>query len=255
MGGAVSQRDFAAALLSPGMPVPAGIVSPRGEPDAARFAVYRNNVFVGLTRALAQRFPVAERLVGTDFFYGMARTYATGHRPASPLMFQYGNDFPDFIAAFPPAAGVQYLVDVARLEAAWTDAYHAADAPSLDLATLAAVAAERLHGVRLSAHPSARLIRSAFPVGSIWAGHRTDPVTPPARWQAETVLIARPDADVNVHILPAADAAFTAALLAGATLGEAAAASSSVEFDFGAALVGLIGLGAFSAIEEDGDTQ
>ena len=70
---AASQDAFAAALLDPGSPLPDGITTARGRADRARFAVYRNNVFVGLTNALARRFPVTERLVGTEFFHGMAR--------------------------------------------------------------------------------------------------------------------------------------------------------------------------------------
>ncbi|MBX3530363.1 MAG: putative DNA-binding domain-containing protein [Rhizobiaceae bacterium] len=249
MGFTTSQHAFAAALLDPGSVLPEGVTSARGAADPLRFAVYRNNVFVSLVRALAQRFPVTERLVGEEFFRGMARTYAADRKPASPLMFEYGGDFPDFVASFPPAAGLPYLADVARIEAVWTDAYHAADAPPLGVTALAAIPPDRLAASRLVPHPSAGLVRSAHPAGSIWAGHRDDPVMPPASWVPETVLVVRPEMNVNVHALPAADAAFAAALLAGASLGEASGASSDVsDFDFGAALVGLVTLGAFRAI-------
>ena len=77
----------------------------RGGADATRFAVYRNNVDVGLTKALAQRFPVAERLVGDEFFAGMARAYVPVQAAASPLMIEYGDDFPDFIAALRAGSG------------------------------------------------------------------------------------------------------------------------------------------------------
>lgn len=250
---ASEQHAFAAALADPASPVPAGVVTARGDADALRFAVYRNNVFVGLTKALAQRFPVTERLVGVDFFAGMARAYAQVRKPASPLMFRYGGDFPDFIATFPPAASLPYLPDVARLEAAWTDAYHAADAARLDASVLAGVAPARLPAIRLSRHPAARLIRSAHPVGSIWAAHQGSEVAPVAIWQAETVLVVRPGMDVGIHILPASDADFAEALFRGATLEEAAAAGSHAGFDFGAALVGLLSLGAFGVIDHGDD--
>lgn len=250
-----NQNAFAAALLQPGSPLPDGITTARNEADAARFAVYRNNVFVGLTRALAQRFPVTERLIGTDFFRGMARAYAQEHRPATPLMFAYGEDFPDFIAAFAPAASLAYLPDVARLEAAWTDAYHAADAVPVQPADLGALAPDRLETARLTPHPAARLIRSDYPIGTIWAAHQGDEVTPVCHWQPETVLVARPHMEVRIHVLPTQDSGFAAALLQGAMLGEAAqAALSGPLFSFGATLVGLVSLGAFRAIDT-GDQQ
>jgi len=253
MSFAVSQGAFAEALLDPERPVPAGVTTARGGIDAARFAVYRNNVFVGLTQALARRFPVTERLVGTEFFAGMARVYAQERKPDSPLIFTYGDDFPDFVAGFAPAKDLAYLPDVARIEAAWTHAYHAADVAPLELATLAAIQPEMLPVLRLVPHPSAGLVRSQHPVGSIWAAHQSDAVRPVADWKPETMFVVRPDMTVEVHILPPHDAAFAAAILGGATLGDAAetALAKDKEFDFGAALVGLVTLGAFCALRQD----
>jgi hypothetical protein len=253
MNFATSQAAFAAALLHADRPVPDAITTARGGADAARFAVYRNNVFVGLTKALAQRFPVTERLVGSEFFMAMARAYAQDHKPASPLMIEYGGDFPDFIATFQPAKELAYLPDVARIEAAWTRAYNAADAVPLDLAILGAVAPEALADVRLVPHPSAGLIGSKHPVGSIWSAHQQEMVTPVVDWRAQAVLIVRPEMTVDVHILPPQDAVFATCLFSAATLGEAAEAAfaASHEFDFGTALIGLASLGAFSALQQD----
>lgn len=249
-----SLRSFAEALLDPERPVPATVTTVRGDIDPVRFAVYRNNVFVGLTRVLAERFPVTHRLVGEEFFTGMARAYLRGHKPSSPLMFQYGDDFPDFVRCFAPARDLPYLPDIAQLEAAWSRAYHAADAAPLGLAALASIRPEMLPASRLVPHPSACLICSLHPVGSIWAGHQERTVEPPAEWKSETVLVVRPDMTVDVHLLPARDALFAAALLGGATLGEAAGEASGAEeqFDFGTALVGLVGLGAFSGFHPNG---
>ncbi|PDS46251.1 DUF2063 domain-containing protein [Rhizobium anhuiense] len=253
---AASQTTFADALLHVDRPVPDGITTARGEADAARFAVYRNNVFVGLTKALAQHFPVTERLVGSEFFVAMARAYAQDHKPTSPLIIEYGDDFPDFIASFQPASKLAYLPDVARIEAAWMRAYHAADAAPLDLPVLAAVAPERLADLRLVTHPSAGLIRSDYPVGSIWSAHQQETVTPLADWRPQDVLVIRPEMTVNVHILPPQDAVFAACLFNAATLGAAAEAAFSAgpAFDFGTALIGLASLGAFSALQPDEGT-
>lgn len=67
--------DFAAALLDPARPAPAGLTSWNGSDPAQRFAVYRNNVTVSLIDALADTFPVVQALVGVDFFRTMAREF------------------------------------------------------------------------------------------------------------------------------------------------------------------------------------
>jgi hypothetical protein len=258
---AASQDAFARALLGrvggarEGMP--GGVTSARGEYDAARFAVYRNNVFVGLTKALEKRFPVTARLVGAEFFAGMARAYADIEKPASPLMFDYGDGFPDFIAGFAPAGGVAYLADVARIEAAWTRAYHAEDGAAMTAAELAGIAPEALGATRLSRHPAAELVTSVHPVGSIWAAHQTEKVEPVSEWRGEAVLVVRPGMDVAVHVLPARDVVFAGAVLAGETLAAAAEAAiaGDGDFDFGSALVGLISLGALRATAEQKEQQ
>jgi len=244
------QNAFAAALTNRAVPAPAGLTTARGAPDPKRFAVYRNNVIAGLGKALESHFPVTLRLVGEEFFRGMARAFIETNRPRSPVIAEYGDELPAFIEGFAAAASVPYLADVARLEALWSRAYHAADTTPLSLDALAAISADQLAEARLEPHPSAALLGSQWPVGSIWAAHQEAEVKPVGHSGAETVLVVRPDADIAVHILPAKDRAFAEALFAGATLGDSAEAAlaADVSFDFGAALVGLAGLGAFAAI-------
>ncbi len=232
---------FAAALTGPGAPPPA--LDPRG------FAVYRNNVAVGLTKALEARYPVTRRLVGDGFFRAMAGAYIAGHKPQNAVLIHYGADFPAFVAGFAPAAGLVYLPDVATLENAWLEAYHAAEAEPLALAALAEVAPERLESLRFVMHPAARLLRLAEPAASIWAAHQGEgePAAPEV-WAPEDALVTRPHADVRVRILPPRGFDLLAALAKGAPLGEAAAPLMAAGEDPGAHLVGLIEAGAFAAL-------
>src|SRR6266568_4487709 len=94
------QRQFAAALLDPELPVPPGLVGPDGEPSAWRFAVYRNNVVAGLIDTLKATFPAVCRIVGAEFFRVMARTYVSAEPPGSPILLDYGASFPDFVRDF-----------------------------------------------------------------------------------------------------------------------------------------------------------
>src|SRR5260370_20243834 len=157
------QRDFAAALLDAALPMPIGLVAPDGEPSPKRFAVYRNNVVVGLTEALKDAFSVVHRIVGAEFFQAMARAYVVIEPPTSPILLDYGAGFPDFIGEFEPAATLPYLADVARIERAWTEAYHAPEAAPLDPGTFRAIEPDRLPEIRLLLHPSVRVVRSQFP--------------------------------------------------------------------------------------------
>jgi hypothetical protein len=95
-----SIRAFAAALGEPSAPPPAMTHGRKGAPDARRFAVYRNNVAVGLIGALEARYPVSRRIAGDDLFRAMARAFVRVHRPRSPVMIAYGGEFPEFMADY-----------------------------------------------------------------------------------------------------------------------------------------------------------
>ncbi len=245
------QAEFAAALRDPMTAAPAGLVGPDREPAPRRFAVYRNNVIVGFVNALASAFPVVERVVGEDFFQAMARAYALAEPPSSPVLMDYGVGFADFIAGFPPAASLPYLPDVARIERAWREAYHAADAEPLTAEDFAVIGADEIAAVRLEFHPSLRLLRSRFPAQTIWTMNAADGALRPVDLdQAEDTLIVRPETQVEVRRVPPGGAAFVAAIQQSATLGEAAtvALADDTRFDLAGNIAGLIAAGAITAI-------
>jgi Putative DNA-binding domain len=240
---------FARALSDPAGRPPPQTLGREGRPDARRFAIYRNNVAVALIGAIEARYPVVRRLVGADFFRAMAGAFVAAHRPRSAVMTHYGADFPGFVAAFEPAREIAYLSDVARLENAWVEAYHAAEAAPLALAALGKVDPQDFGALMFSPHPAARLLAFEHPAASIWAAHQgAGEPQAPGQWRAEEALVARPDADVGVRILPPGGFVFAQGLFSGASLAEAAAACPIGGFDAGAHLVGLIEAGAFQSI-------
>ena len=141
------------------------------------------------------------------------------------------------------------LPDVARLENAWVEAYHAEDATAATVGELAALSPDCLPGTRIAFHPAARLLRFATPAASVWASAQSsDDPAAPAEGIGEDALITRPDCDVRVRVLPPLGYDFALRLREGATLIEAAAALNDPAFDFGTHLVGLVESGAVASI-------
>jgi Putative DNA-binding domain len=247
-----TQDSFARALIDADRAVPDGLTAWNMPRPERRFAVYRNNVASGLARALASRFPATEKIVGDEFFAGMARAFIRRHPPRSPMLLCYGDDFADFVAAFEPAAELPYLPDVIRIEAARGRAYHAADLAPLDPATLAAIAPEQVPSLSFTIHPSVSILRSCHPAVTVWAMNSGEvPLAPLEDWSGEDSLVARPDLTVLVRRLPAGGAAFLGALAAGAELGAAAetALHEAPDFDLTANLTGALQAGAFTAVQ------
>ncbi|MFZ3585181.1 DNA-binding domain-containing protein [Loktanella sp. DJP18] len=215
--------DFTAAFDAAlrGATLPDGATAVVPQEVERRFAVYRNNVAVSLTAALAKRFPVIERLVGEAFFGAMARIYAEAHRPQSPVLLAWGDSFAAFLADFGPLAAYPYMADVARIEYARGVAFHAADARSARTESFLDADPSRL---TLRLHPSAQVIRCNHPAVSIWR-HNQPGATPDSLTLAgsEIALILRDRSfDVPVFAIGEGDAELLDHLRRGATLTTAA---------------------------------
>ena len=219
-GDAAFHRAFANALMDENpSAAPAGFDSRASQ----RFAIYRNNVHRGLQEALAAAYPVVKKLVGDSFFYAMAAQYMRAEDQCAPSLALYGGGFAAFLAQHEAIARVPYLPDVARLERAWLEALHEADAPAMAASDLAGLE-DRLVDIRFTVHPAARLMISDFPIVSLWQAHQADhersgPVTIPDR--AETVLITRPYFKVQIAMLDAGATVFARQLRAGLSVGAA----------------------------------
>ncbi len=228
------QTEFAAALFDE-RPEMAARVRAGRFPAAQHLQVYRNNVVESLTGALRAVYPVVEKLVGDGFFRYAVHEYLCTHRPRSGNLHDFGDAFAGFLAGFAPAAELPYLSDVARLEWAWHQAFHAADAPAFDLARLGAVPAEQHAALRFVLHPSARLLKSDFPVVRIFEinqeGYDGDTSVDLAEGGVQALVIRR-GLTVAVEPLAAGEATLLTALAGQQPLGAAVEAALAAQADF-----------------------
>lgn len=245
----VPQTRFRAALLDSATPVPEGLLDGQGRPAGRRFSVYRNNVAASLTEALEESFPVVRKLLGDENFKNISRVYLRAHPPSSPLMMYYGRSFPAFVQHFEPLAHLPYLADVARLELAQRESYHAADADPADASCLGELAPEELGSTHLALAPALRVVQSPWPIHAIWAFNMV-PGAPKPTGGPQNVLITRPDFDPVVTPVDAGTTAFIHALRAGEPLANAhdAAVSTFSDFDLSNALGLLLSGHAITSI-------
>ncbi|MEM9709892.1 MAG: DNA-binding domain-containing protein [Pseudomonadota bacterium] len=248
----LSQTSFTDALFDAAAPRPAGLSDGVGRAAGRRFDVYRNNIIVSLTEALETAFPVVRKLVGEANFKILARAFVEKHPPSSPLMMYFGGEMPTFLEAFEPVQSIGYLPDMARLEIGLRESYHAADAAAIDPTALQRLDPDRLMASRLGLVPSARLVRSRWPIHAIWR-FNSEPGAPKPAMAAEDVLVLRPVLDPEPHLLPPGGGAFLESLMRKMPLAEAiAAAGQETEaFDLAGALALLISGNAIFKIGED----
>lgn len=229
--------------------------------DGAAFTrglqAYQANAGALAERALAAAYPTVQQLIGEESFAGLARAFWHAHAPLCGDIALWGAELPAFIAAAEQLAEEPYLADVARLEWAVHGAQTAADAAGPVAGLQALAGPDALQWV-LRVQPGTALVESAHPVASIWQAHRA---TGPGRFdnarqalaeqRPEAALVWREGWVVCVAVLPAAEAAFTRAVLQPQALGVALAAAGP-GFDFEAWLIQTLRRGWLAGFAPDG---
>lgn len=211
-----AQSQFASELLGGG--------------GAAGMAVYRANVYGNWTGALAAAYPIMRKIVGGEFFQGLARAYADAHPSASGDLNEYGARMAEFVASFRHTQDLPYLPDVARMEWLAHLAYYAADRQEFRAAHIDD--AESL-SPRLA--PACALLESPWPLGRIWTVHQDDyegEIAVDLGAGPDRVLIHRPRWRVQARSLAAGDHVFLTAVRSGLSLGEALEAALAEDPDF-----------------------
>jgi hypothetical protein len=225
------QNEMAAALLGRGPP-PASIVGD-AMPAPLRFGIHRNNVIGSLTRAIEAAFPATRAWLGDGRFRAAAVAFVHACPPSRPQLSAYGAALPEFLALTLPGAYSDAAAALARFEWARHSAYFAADAPTLSANMLQGLAAEDYPRIRLTLHPSVRLVAFHGDVLRLWrgciGGH-----APYGELESreQRILVSCLGAEVLCREIGPGEAALLDAIAAGDAIGRAADRALSAEPDF-----------------------
>jgi len=214
------QGIFSAALRDGRLPTPEGLVQPNGQAASQRFDVYRNNVSSSLIDAIVSGFPVLSRLLGEEYLRALGQVFVQHHPPRTPIIAAYGGDLPDFIDGFEPLSAYPYLKDTARLELARRSSTNATDAISVAAQQLAGLSGDQLFAAIPTPHPSLQILESSFPIHAIWLANVSDTPSSSVDFNAgaQTVLLVRPNMEVEQYLLSPAECAFVSAIDGATTL-------------------------------------
>lgn len=242
--------EFAAAI-SQGGDIPKGICLAKNTPAQLGLAVYRNNYRGNLHDALAGAYPVIVQLVGAAFFRRLARDFIATHPSFDANLFAYGAELDDFLSRYAATEQLAYLPDMASLEWAVQRAYLAADAPTLNLAELAAVPSDDYAQLHLQLHPACQVLHSIYPLAALWFAHQSAIAADfslDLTHGGGALLVMRQHQQVLVEPLSAAEAYWLNATLAQHSVADAnnLTLAHAADFDLSALLVKLAHLDALT---------
>lgn len=166
---------------------------------------HANTVSYARLLALEETFPLTRQHLGDTTFNVAARQFVE-------TAVARGSDANRIGAGFPSCLSDPVTFELAQIEWAWLESYHAADAAPLTLADLRGLNEAALLSLPVAPHPSARIVEISLPISA--ALHELAGAQPAA------ILCVRPDTDVRLVPLDLVQrAAFSAAAGENATLG------------------------------------
>lgn len=207
--------DAAGAILNP----------QRGAVGEARLAVYADGYQARIRESLQELYEAVRQVLGQAAFGELARAYASAHRSRDYNLLLAGRDLPEFLNGWPRTRELPFLPDLARLEWAVCQAFHATDGPALDASRPAALPPEAWPRIRLALQPSVRLVASDWPVLEIWAA-RSQPretIAIDLKGRPQRVLVHRQGLRVRCEAIAPAPFALLEALRDGEPLERACA--------------------------------
>ncbi len=233
---AEGQQAFLAGLYGGPAALDAALFDGGADRIHRAMRLYANTVNHARIVAVEQTFPLTREEIGDEAFHCLAQAHVERDGARREPLATIGAGFVGSLAQ----ADVDPLcVTLAAIEWAWLESHRAADASALTLADLAGLDPAALLAISINLHPATCLV--ACPNGV------PDEAIEAASGDSVAVLIVRPEAEVRLIAIDAADAALVALAMRGAKVAELldTAAQLAPQRDAGALFAVLLDYGAF----------
>lgn len=150
------QRSFQHYVLAGDRAIERSVDAACGADAQTRLGVYSDAYRIRLSEALATSYPRLREWLGADTFAAVARAYIATHPSTYRSIRWFGAALPACLEL--SHASEPWLADLAEWEWALAAAFDAADAESMTMERLAAVAPEDWPGLRLEFAPSLQVL-------------------------------------------------------------------------------------------------
>jgi hypothetical protein len=144
---------------------------------------HANTISYARLVALEETFPLTRQHLGDTAFNSIARDFVETDIAKASDANRIGFHFPGHLPDAPTA-------ELAQIEWAWLESYHAAEAIPMTLADLGALEEAALLALPVALHPAARLVPVTGPIA--------ETLVELAGQKPAAILIIRPDAEVRL---------------------------------------------------------
>lgn len=208
------QWDLQEFLLHESGAVHGHIAAVGRAPVTTRLGIYARAYHARLREALASNYPAVAKVLGEAHFTELAQEYIAAHDSRFFSIRFYGHALAHFVASDPSYRSVPFLADLARWEWLMAEVYDAADADPIDTEELAGRQPSDWSSLRVTFHPSVRMVPLAWNAPQMWQAVMDDAERPRAKlerqpvswllWRHELRELFRPVSEAEQQILTAA---------------------------------------------------
>src|SRR5271166_5975488 len=132
-----------------------------------RVDIYANMYFYRILEVLQEDFPATLAMPGAERFHNLITGYLIEYPPAHFSISYAGNHLADFIREHPIREEFPFLADLARIERALIEVFHAPDAVALDGAQMRAIAPADWPTLKLGLYPAHQILELEWDVAPI----------------------------------------------------------------------------------------
>ncbi len=168
------QQQFAAAVYDNDSSLAPHICETDGILAHQRLSIYRASVIGIQSDALASVYPVLDQLVGERFFSTLCKAYLSTNSSPSGDLHQLGKNMDTFLQNYSAVDSLPYLPDIAKIEWAYHQAFHAANDLDFSFEDFGEVPPEKQNQLVFGLSNSLTLIQSPWPIDHIWAANQKD---------------------------------------------------------------------------------
>lgn len=123
-----------------------------------RLAIYANAYFYRILDVCREDFPATVALLGDAHFHNLITGYLLDYPPTEPSIQYAGCQLAEFLRGHPLRANRPFIADLARLERALIESFHAVDATPLAAAALSALTPAEWPALELALHPAVHIL-------------------------------------------------------------------------------------------------
>jgi hypothetical protein len=147
-----------------------------------RVEIYANGYFHRLLEVFKEDYPATLAVAGDSHFHNLITGYLIDYPPTEPSIYHAGRDLPAFLRTHPLRDRWPFMADLALLERALVEIYHAPDATPLTPFAMSSIPPDEWGAVQMRTNPASRMLQVEWHVEETLRAVETNAAwVPPAR--------------------------------------------------------------------------